>query len=143
MNENNPKRLPIVEGLLSLSYDKPHLIGSRCKTCNTYFFPKTITCNNPNCKKGDLDEVALSTRGNIYSYTIQYYTPPLPYKFDGDFLPYAIGLIELPEGIRVLGQLTVSKPGEVKIGMDVELVTEKQYTDGEGNEYVTWKFKPI
>jgi hypothetical protein len=139
--EVKQKKVPIVEGLLFLSGDKPRLIGSRCKSCNAYFFPKAFSCNNPKCGKGDLEEVALSTRGTVYSYTIQYYPPPPPYKFEGDFSPYAIGLIELPEGIRILSQLTGCKPEEVKIGMEVDLVTEKQFSDDEGKEYITYKFK--
>jgi uncharacterized OB-fold protein len=52
-------------------------------------------------------------------------------------------LVELPEGIRVLGQLTGCDPKDVQIGMEVELVVEKQFGDDEGNEYMIWKFKRI
>ena len=85
----------------------------------------------------------MSTRGTIYSYTIQYYQPPPPYKFEGEFTPYAIGLVELPEGIRILSQLAGVKPEECKIDMVVELITEKQFEDDKGNQYITWKFKKV
>ena len=135
------KKLPIVEGLLSLSDSGPHLIGSKCPSCGAYFFPKGSYCPDLKCKRTALEEVALSTRGKLYTYTVQYYLPPPPYKFDGDFSPYAIGLIELPEGIRVLGQLAGCDPKEIQIGMEVELIAEKQFTDDQGNEYMMWKFR--
>jgi uncharacterized OB-fold protein len=143
MSTAEAKRFPIVEGLLSIDDDKPYLIGSRCKTCGAHYFPRAFSCNNPKCDRGEVEEVALSEQGTIYSYTIQYYQPPPPYKFDGDFAPYAIGLVELPEGIRILSQLSGIRPEEFKIGMTVAFTTEKQFTDDEGNEYISWKFKKI
>ena len=143
MSKADDKKLPILEGVLSLTEDGPRLIGSKCTSCGTHFFPKSSYCNNVKCAKGNIEEIFFGTRGKIYSYTIQYYPPPPPYRFDGDFSPYAIGLIELPEGIRVLGQLTGCKPEEVTIGTEVELVAEKQFVDDGGNEYITWKYRPV
>jgi uncharacterized protein len=140
---NSTKKVPIVDGVLSLTDKGPRLIGSKCTSCGTYFFPKSSYCNNAYCSKGEIKEVTFGTRGKVYSYTIQYYAPPAPYKWEGEFKPYAIGYIDLPEGIRVLGQLTGCKLEDVKIGMDVELVAEKQFSDAEGNEYITWKYKPV
>jgi len=59
------------------------------------------------------------------------------------FEPYGIGLIELPEGIRVMGMLTGCELDDIKIGMDVELVIEKLYQNEQGDDVVTFKFKPI
>ncbi len=83
----------------------------------------------------------MSRRGKLWSYTVQYYPPP-PFRAPEPFVPFGIGLIELPEKIRVLGMLTESDPDKLKIGMEVELVLDKLYEDN-GKEVITWKFRPI
>ena len=43
-----------------------------------------------------------------------------------------------------MGQLTNDcREEDVKIGMELELVVEELFEDEEGNEVVTWKFKPV
>jgi len=59
------------------------------------------------------------------------------------YSPYGIGLVELPEGIRVLGMLTGGDIEDIRIGMDVELVVEKLYENEQGDEVITYKFKPV
>jgi len=136
------KKVPVVEGLFTWPSDEPQLIGTKCTSCGNYFFPKKMACSNPDCKEKKVEDTLLSRRGKLYSYTIQYYPPPPPFKYTEPFMPYGIGLIELPEGVRLPAMLTISDPADIKIGMDVEMVVEKQYEDEEGNEVVTYKFKP-
>lgn len=80
----------------------------------------------------------LSKQGKLASYTIQHYKPPL---FEMEpFSPFAIGLVELPEGINILGILTTING--LKTGMGMEVVIETLYARN-GNEVMTWKFKPL
>ena len=136
------KQVPRVEGLFTWSDDGANLIGSRCVSCGTYYFPRRISCGNPNCNEKKVEEVTFGRRGKLYSYTIQYYPPPEPFKMEPTE-PYAIGLVELPEGVRVAGQMTGCEFADIKIGMDLEVVAGRLYEDEDGNEVVTWKFKPI
>ena len=40
-------RVPVLEGWFSMG-ENPHLLGSRCTTCGSYFFPKeSFYCRNP------------------------------------------------------------------------------------------------
>jgi enoyl-CoA hydratase len=131
------KQVPIEQGLLSWSSGVPRLIASKCKSCGTYSFPASYSCPNPECNTKDVEEVLLSTHGKLASYTIQHYAPPI-FRMD-NFRPFAIGLVELPEGINVLSILTTTE--NLKIGMDLEMVTRPLYTEGD-TEVVTWMFKP-
>ena len=142
MKKPNLERNPVIEGLFTLDPKEPRLIGSKCTSCGTYFFPETVSCSNPVCKEKKVEQAFLSRRGKLWSYTIQYYPPPPPFKAPEPFVPFGIGLIELPEKIRVLGMLTESDPDKLKIGMEVELVLEKLYEDN-GKEVITWKFRPV
>lgn len=132
------KQVPIEQGLFTWPSNEPRLIGSRCNSCGTYSFPKSATCPNPDCDKKDVEEVLLSNRGKLASFTIQHYNPPL-FKMD-PFMPFAIGLIELPEGINVMAMLTTTE--NLVIGTNWELVLETLYTQ-DGAEIMTWKFKPM
>jgi uncharacterized OB-fold protein len=135
------KKVPIAEGLFTWPSDQPALIASRCKKCGAVNFPKAMYCPNPDDEKKieNMEAIQLSRRGKLWSWTIQNYSPPLPFKMD-PFKPYGIGMVDLSEGIRVLGMLTTTE--NLKCDMEVELTVGKLYEDNE-NEYITWMWKPV
>ncbi len=51
--------------------------------------------------------------------------------------------MDLPEGLRVLGRISTDNPEGLQLGTDVELVLEELYRDEDGNEVITWKFRPV
>ena len=52
--------VPALEGWFTMDAEKPHLIGTQCKSCSTYYFPKqTLFCKNPACNGDVFDEVQL------------------------------------------------------------------------------------
>lgn len=134
-------RIPVVEGVFADTPDGPRLIGSRCTACGTPHFPRTPVCRNPGCGSSDVEDLLLGPEGELWSFTIQHYKPPPPMRFDDPFIPYAIGLVDLPEGLRVLTMMSAPDPAQLRIGMKVELVLEPLYHDDSGNEVVTWKFR--
>jgi len=137
------KKKPALEGFFTWPSDHPSLIASRCKSCATYSFPKKSMCPNPTCKDKEMEEVLLSRRGKLWSFTVHYYQVPPPFKGPDPFVPFGIGVIELPEGLKVLSMLTTSDPTALKIGMEMELLIDRIYEDQRGTEYLTWKFTPL
>ena len=134
-------QMPVAENLFQGKGAAARLIGTRCASCGTHYFPKSLSCRNPQCRDKKIEDVLFGGRGTLYSYTVQEYRPPALFRMD-DWAPYAIGLVELPEGLRVLGMLTGCSNNEIRIGMDVELTVEPLYRDEEGREVLTYKFKP-
>jgi uncharacterized OB-fold protein len=134
------KSVPKVEGLFTWPAEKPQLIGSKCKKCGAYSFPKSLYCPNPDCEKNteNVEVVQLSNRAKLFTWAIQSYPPPEPFKMD-PFEPFVVGMLDLPEGLRILGMLTTDK---VDFGMEMEMTTKKLYEDEE-NEYLTWAWKPV
>ena len=123
----------------------PHLLGSQCSDCKSYFFPKeSMYCRNPKCSSTKFDEVPLSGPATIWSFTEHYYQPPEPYIAPDPFEPYTIAAVELSEEkMVVLGQVAKGvEASELKAGMNVELVLETLYEDDD-NEYLVWKWKPL
>ena len=134
-------KIPIKEGLFTFPLsadDEPQLLASECPSCGEIIFPRAEIC--PNCQEKDLKKIKLSKRGKIYSFTVVTQRPLTYYKGP---VPYAFGWVELPDGVRVRSLFTGCDPEEIETGMDVELIIEKMHDDEEGNEVVTYKFKPI
>lgn len=124
--------------------ERPRLIGSRCRRCRSYFFPReSFACRNPRCQASELEDVPLSTTGTLWSFTDNHYAPPAPYVSPDPFQPYAIAAVELAEEkMVVLGQVA---PGvatsALQVGMRMDLVADALYADAE-HECVVWKWRP-
>ena len=137
------KRIPVVDGLFAETPEGPRLLGSRCRTCGTPSFPRASVCRNPGCREGAAEDARFGPAGTLWSYAIQHYPPPAPAKYDQPYVPYVLGLVDMRDGIRILGRMSdVEGTAGLRIGMPVELVVEKLYTDPDGNEVLTWKFRP-
>ena len=129
------KQVPIKGARLRLG-DSPALLGSRCPGCGEHFYPPRYVCLN--CYHEGLKEVPLSTRGELYSFTIARVALP------GTLMtpPYVIAQVRLTEGVQVATVLTDIDPETARIGMPLELVVEKASVDSEGNDVMTFKFRP-
>ena len=135
---------PAIEGWFTTG-PEPALLGSRCTTCGTVFFPRAEGfCRNPACPGEEFTELPLSRQGRVWSYTDAQYQPPAPYVPASDpYQPFALAAVELPEGLVVLGQVADGYGvADLSVGAEVELVVERLYTDDSG-ERTTWKWKPV
>jgi uncharacterized OB-fold protein len=137
------KSVPVAEGLFALTDAGPRLLGSKCRACNARYFPRTDACRNPECTSGELEEARFGPRGTLWSYAVQNYAPPPPAKYDLPYVPYALGVVDLPDGIRVVGRMTTADPAALAIGGDVELVLEPLCRTADGDDLISWKFRPL
>lgn len=136
---------PALHGWFTMDPEKPQLLGSRCKKCGTYYFPKQSNyCKNPDCDSEEFESLPLSRTGKLWSFTNASYQPPEPFVSPEPFVPYAIAAVELEkEKMVVLGQVVAGiDVEELKAGMEMELVLETLFVD-ENSEKVTWKWKPL
>ncbi|MBS0378920.1 MAG: OB-fold domain-containing protein [Proteobacteria bacterium] len=138
------QRVAAIEGWYTL--DEPaHLLGSRCNSCGSYYFPRLSAgfCRNPACEGTSFETVPLSRTGRIWSYTNACYQPPPPFVSPTPFVPFAIAAVELAaERMIVLGQVVAGiDVGQLKVGMPMELVLESLYSEGDTDKLV-WKWKP-
>jgi len=111
------------------------LEGQRCAGCGTIQFPPRPACRR--CRTRALDPYRLSGRGTVHSYAEMAQAP------GGFAAPYLVALVALEEGPRVAAQLTDVDPGEVTIGMPVEMVTRRIREHGpHGYLVYGYKFRP-
>jgi uncharacterized OB-fold protein len=137
------KRVPVAEGLFTETAEGPRLLGSRCAGCGTPYFPRSAVCHHPECRESKIEEASFGPRGTLWSCAIQNYPPPAPARYEEPYAPYAVGMVDMPEGLRVVARISTDDPKGVEVGAEVELVLERLYLDENGDEVITWKFRPI
>jgi uncharacterized OB-fold protein len=97
------------------------LTGSRCRHCGTVAFPAARGCQR--CSHRLTDVIELSGTGTVWGFTVQRFAPKSPpYVVPaGGFVPFAVGYVELPEGVKVEAVLECTDFSELD-GAEVTLV---------------------
>lgn len=134
------ERVHCLEGLFT-EEDGAQILGSKCATCNTPYFPKSPVCHNPDCTATLMEDCHFSGKGSLWSYSVADFPPPPPHKYDEPFKPYVVGVVDMEKGLRLIGQM-VDEIEEVKIGAEVELVIDTLYHE-DGKAFTSWKFKQL
>ncbi|MCP4211896.1 MAG: DNA-binding protein [Halieaceae bacterium] len=136
-------QVPIAEGLFTWPSKNPALLCSRCQDCGIATFPAAESCSA--CSGQNVVVEELPGRGTLWTWTVQQFMPKTPYK-SGEtpetFKPYGVGYVELPGGVRVEGRLTENNPAKLSIGMDMEVVFEPYRTEENGDEVISFFFRP-
>jgi uncharacterized OB-fold protein len=137
-------QVPVAEGIFTAGPDGPRLVGSRCAECGIVTFPAQDAC--PRCASMEMGEHLLPPRGTLWAWTTQSFPPPSP-PYSGpsgrEFVPFGVGYIRLGDEIKVEARLTESDPLRLRIGMEMELVLLRFRTDDDGNEVMTFAFRPM
>jgi len=136
-------RVPVADGVFTWPADEPQLIGTRCTSCGMVTFPAQDAC--PRCSSTGMEEHLLSRRGTLWAWTTQEFAPPSPYAgpAGADFVPFAVGYVELPGEVKVESRLTECEADGLMNGMEMELVVVPFRNDEDGNEVVTFAFRPV
>jgi uncharacterized OB-fold protein/acyl dehydratase len=90
----------------------------RCGECGALRHPPGAMC--PRCHAVAREHVTATGRGTVYSYVVHHH-PPVP----GREPPFVVGLIELEEGVRMVGNVIGCPPADVHIGMPVQVTFER------------------
>lgn len=130
------RQVPVHEGLFETAGDEVALLASRCRSCGHYQFPAATTC--PSCRGDDVETVTLSSTGTLWGWTAVHAAPP---GYDGP-VPFGFGVVELPEGLRVITRVEQPDPARLSFGMPVRFALAPLHTDDDGTQVVTYTFVP-
>lgn len=132
-----PQLRPIVPHLrLGATRDEDFLFGNKCTNCGALYAGPRLFCGKCSAE-GPFEEVKLSKEGKVHVWSIIHQATPYVKA------PYAVGIIDLPEGVAVNSNIEVEPiPENLKFGMKVTMFTEKVSEDKEGNSYIAYKFRP-
>ena len=92
----------------------------RCTACATWRHPPRARCAV--CGSDESAWELASGRGHVYTWTITH--RPLDPGF-ADEVPYAVLVVEMEEGPRVVGNLRGIDPSMLSLGLAVEVVFER------------------
>ena len=85
----------------------------RCGRCGALRHPPGPMC--PSCgEPGDGGYVVAAGTGEVFSYVVHHH-PPVP----GKKLPMVVALVQLPEGVRMVGEMPGVRPDQVRVGLPV------------------------
>jgi uncharacterized OB-fold protein len=128
-------RVMVRDGLFTDS-DPPALLASRCTNCGEVHFPRADACTY--CATEDPEPVDLTSHGTLWAWTAVTAPPP---GYVGE-VPFGIGVVELPEGVRVITRLTESDPESLRAGQAMELRVVPLHRNDDDNDVVTYAFAP-
>ena len=98
--------------------EMPHryrLEAGKCRECGKIFFPKRLVCDA--CSSQKMETIKLKPDGKLITYTIINVGPS---QFT-DQTPYAVGVVELKDGVRLLAQIADCELDKLKTGMPLKI----------------------
>ncbi|MCP1845418.1 putative OB-fold protein [Bradyrhizobium sp. USDA 4524] len=100
------------------------LLLQHCRRCRNVQYYQQTTCRE--CGGDELVHRPATGRGKVHSFSVVYRAPGPAFKAD---VPYAVLLVELDEGPRMISTLTGSDPADVTFDMEVELAFDQVSDD--------------
>ena len=91
------------------------LLIQQCTACLTLRHPPRPMC--PTCTSLEWSTLKAEGHGSVFSFVIYRHQPQ-----GGIRVPYVVALIDLPEGVRLVGNVVECAPEDVRIGLQVEVV---------------------
>ena len=128
------ERVPIREGLFRAKEDGIVLLAAKCSECGHISFPKRDFCIKCLCEKQE--EVELSSVGELHTYSILRVGDN---HFDA---PHPIGMVNLPERVRVTAPLVYRETEDYAIGQKVKLVADDLWEE-EDRIVTGYRFKVV
>ena len=95
------------------------LLVPSCNACGQPFWHPRLRC--PRCGSDDVGAITGSGKGTIHTFTIVRQTAD---PFFRTKLPYAVAMIDLDEGVRLLSNVVETSIEALHIGMRVEVLFE-------------------
>jgi len=93
------------------------------KSGKTYFPPRAV---DPETGDTEYEIVRLPDTGKVMTYTIV----RVGLSQWSDESPYALAIVELTDGTRLMGQVTDCSPEQIKIGMEVRVEFRRIQSEG-------------
>jgi uncharacterized OB-fold protein len=91
--------------------ERDELVLQRCDACEAFVWYPRALC--PGCGSATLSWVAVSAWGTVYAVTVHHRAPRPELAA---LVPYAVVLVDLDEGVRMMARMTGVPAEEVAVG---------------------------
>ena|SRR4030065_347051 len=91
------------------------LMAGKCTRCGKTHLPPRPLCDN--CFSQEFEWVEVSGKGKLVTFTVIHIAPP---QFAA-LAPYAVGIVQLDNGLRIPGMISGVKQEQLRVGMDLTI----------------------
>ncbi len=91
------------------------LMAGKCTKCGKVHLPPRPLCDN--CFSKEFEWVEVPRKGKLLTYTIIHVAPV---QFQS-MAPYAVGIVQLENGLKIPGMISGVAPEQIKIGMELTM----------------------
>jgi uncharacterized OB-fold protein len=112
------------------------LMAGKCKKCGKVHLPPRPLCDN--CYSRDFEWVEIPGKGKLLTYTIIHVAPA---QFQS-MAPYAVGIVQLGNGLKIPGMISGAALDQIQIGMDLVIDFGTCSTTQQWPQWPRYCFKP-
>jgi uncharacterized protein len=112
------------------------LMAGKCQKCGKIHLPPRPLCDN--CFSTDFEWVNVSGKGKLLTYTVINIAPA---QFQA-LTPYAVGIVQLENGVKIPGMIQGVTQEQLKIGMKLTLDFGTCNTTQQWPQWQRYCFKP-
>ena len=116
--------------------DQKKLMAGKCLKCGKIHLPPRPLCNN--CFGEDFEWVNISGKGKLLTYTVIHVAPQ---QFQA-LAPYAVGIVQLENGLNIPGMIQGITQNSIKIDMELTLDFGTCSTSQQWPQWQRYCFKP-
>jgi len=91
------------------------LMAGKCTKCGKIHLPPRPLCDN--CFSQEFTWIEISGKGKLLTYTVIHVAPQ---QFQA-MAPYAVGIVQLENGLKIPGMITAIPHEQLRIGMDLTI----------------------
>jgi scaffold protein (connect acetoacetyl-CoA thiolase and HMG-CoA synthase) len=113
------------------------LLAGECVKCGKIHLPPRPLCDN--CFSQEFKWVNVSGKGTLITYTVIYIAPQ---QFQ-DLTPYAVGIVQLENGLKIPGMIQEIKKEQLRIGIQLLLDFGSCSTPQQWPQWPRYCFKPL
>ncbi len=103
---------------------RARLEAAKCTQCGHIEFPPRLICSK--CGNREFEPVTLQKTGTLLTYTI-IYTPAEAFAMQA---PFAMGIVELDDGVRLTTQIVDTPFDQLEVGKRVEIIFRRVQKEG-------------
>ena len=110
------------------------LMGGKCKKCGKVHLPPRPLCDK--CFSKEFEWTEIPKKGKLLTYTIIHVAPP---QFQ-QMTPYAVGIVQLENGLKIPGMIRDVEHEKIKIGMELTIKFDKSTVQSQWPQWPRYCF---
>jgi len=113
------------------------LMGGKCRKCGKIHLPPRPLCDK--CLSTEFEWIEMPKTGKLLTYTVIHVAPT---QFQS-MAPYAVGIIQLENGVKIPGMIKNTPLDKIRVGMPLKIEFEEPQQTQQWPQWPRYYFKPL